>query len=202
MGEDKITVTWDEIQTQQVPPADQLPPGTGETAARAGTLRKRRRLFLVLTVLGVLVVGAGAAGLWFMLWQERPDHAASIKKVLDLDWQAQQECFGQRGNWDDLVDPANGARQYAAALRQIGLAECPNDFVDAYVRHIQAWEKLVLELNDKAGIRGIIRSFVSGLIGDISAGTRMDEDVERCRREVLDSWHQVENIARKYGVNL
>ena len=110
MGEDKITVTWDEIQKQHVPPADQLPPGSGDTSARAGTQRKRRGLLVALIVLGVLVAGAGAAALWFMVWQERPSHAASIKKVLALDRQAQQECFGQRGNWDDLVDPANGAR--------------------------------------------------------------------------------------------
>ena len=199
MSEPKITVTWDEIQKQHVPPEAQPAPLTGEVRNRG---RKRRGLLVVLIASILLVLGAGAATLWLLVWQERPDHATAIRKVVSLDRKAQQECFGQRGEWDDLVDPANGARQYAEALRQINLAKCPKEFNDAYIRHIQAREKLVLELNDKAGIKGIIKSFISGLTGDLAAGARMDEDLKGCRRDALDSWHQVENVARKYGVPL
>lgn len=130
-------------------------------------------------------------------------YAAQIQNVIALDRQALKACSGNRGEWDDIVDPSNGIRQYVAAIRTLNLSNCPKGFVDAYVRYIQSCEKLILELDNKAGIRGMFLPMLNGALGgDVSAAVSIDQDVVRCREEVLSSWHEVEHIARTYGVNM
>ena len=71
MGEEKITVTWDEIQKHDRP-AKNFPAGFPPSELPNAARPKRRGLLIVVCILvGLLILGGAGAGTWFWLIRTR-----------------------------------------------------------------------------------------------------------------------------------
>jgi hypothetical protein len=81
-------------------------------------------------------------------------------------------------------------------MRQIDLRDCPDDFRDAYLKHVYAWSELVPLLQKYDGFRGGLRAFLEGLTGQFKG----DVESDRIRKGIKDTFYEVERAALKYGV--
>jgi hypothetical protein len=113
------------------------------------------------------------------------DAAARIKAVLDADAKIEAEAAATVGGEPKAPD-AGQAKTIVAKMKAIDLAGCPEDFRDAYLKHIDAWNRYVL--------------FADGLTekarGDPMLQTKLGEIVA-----AIDStFDAVRDAARRHGV--
>lgn len=102
-------------------------------------------------------------------------------------------------------------------MRAIDLNGCPNDFKSAYLAHVHAWELLAdverevnvyLEENDTAAVivESLIRGFLGDPLGKANEITSTENELQRsykfASRQVLDTYHRVEEVAVAHGANL
>jgi hypothetical protein len=128
---------------------------------------------------------------------ENAAHAEAIKKVIHED-----SLTG--------TDPTPG---HAAAMRRIDLSACPDEFREAYVRHIQAWDtRAQVEAARIALENGTGAAMVGGALATLfdSAATpfadharRLEmnkQDAAAARAAITSTWNEVEAVASRYGV--
>lgn len=127
---------------------------------------------------------------------------AAIENVMKLDSQA---SFG-----------ASSVAPIVDKMRSIDLTACPNDFREAYVRHIHAWE-LALEVEneikqftaDNNSASKMIEAFVRGFFFDLSVVTEgytvqkaIEEKYRTATAQVQLTYREVEQVAVRHGVAL
>ena len=122
-----------------------------------------------------------------------PPYRAALTRVFDLDTAlagARDQAMGDR------KDPGQGAvaiQQYVAAMRAVDMHDLPEDVRGAYNRHLDAWNALGELLARYGGFTGAFRF---GFDGEDFAKAQ----VGRAQQTVEDSWTEVKNKARAYGV--
>jgi hypothetical protein len=130
---------------------------------------------------------------------KQEDHfPAAIREVLAKD-QAASTRF-RREEKDDRLD---AVRRYCQALRRIDLRQCPNDFQEAFLKHIYAWEELVPLLEKFDGLTGDLMSLFevgSSVVTKQSLTTEGDREFARVRQAISATYFEVEKAALRYGV--
>jgi hypothetical protein len=209
MGEDKITVSWDEIQKQEsavTSAAPSVAPGEAQAPAKA---RKRRGLrALVYILVGAIVLGGAGGGIWFWLLRSQlgstdRKSTAAIEDVLKQDAACNQ-------------DSASVA-EVVGRMRAIDTSACPNDFRSAYLGHVHAWdmmadmEREAVELkNQSESAATIVESFIRGFLGNPfgkagepgDAQSQLQKRFKEAAQQIKLTFHHVEEVAVAHGARL
>lgn len=171
MSKDKITVSWNDIEKQEVTgigySQEVLPDCT--SAFTKPNNRKGLRI-AVCMLLGLIVLGGGAgAGIWFVYattdrhktdqWQRDREGSSKdnldsllskqtadeIQNVLILNSKYIQIMEAAAPTGETINEEFNNAakiiRNYTKQAKAIDLSRVPNEFAAAYYRHLSAWEE-------------------------------------------------------------
>lgn len=87
----------------------------------------------------------------------------------------------------------NWAPGYLHEMRSVDLTRCPVDFAEAYQRHLQTWEDVVLYLSQFNGVAGAIYA----LLFDDLTGKAVAFDAK-----LAETWREVERISLRHGVQV
>lgn len=109
-------------------------------------------------------------------------------------------------------EPTSG---HTAAMRQVDLTDCPQDFRVAYMNHIHAWDEKVtvnqakVKLDneeDGAAVAGLLAGLFGSNATPWSDHVRAEQEVQRldavASSDITSTWQQVELIASKYGAQV
>lgn len=101
------------------------------------------------------------------------------------------------------------------AMRRVDLSGCPQDFREAYSKHIHAWEEVAAvqqartKLNDEedaAAVAGVLATIFGSDATPWGDHVQAVQEVNRleavARGDVATTWQEVEDVARKYGVQM
>ncbi len=85
-------------------------------------------------------------------------------------------------------------------MRQIDLSDCPPEFREAYIRHIQAWESFASE----HGIEGFFKALLTGVLIALTSNptplVAYIAEQKGISQDINDTWKEVEAIAARYNV--
>ena len=101
-------------------------------------------------------------------------------------------------------------------MRQIDLADCPNDFSAAYIEHIHAWGEVVTYKEEVELAKGrmnsysvLAESFVRGLTFDATVVSEANDEIEELQKKgvaisarIRRSFETVQDIAIAHGAKL
>ena len=101
-------------------------------------------------------------------------------------------------------------------MRQINLADCPNDFSAAYIEHIHAWGEVVTYEEEVELAKGrmnsysvLAESFVRGLTFDATVVSEANDEIEELQKKgvaisarIRRSFETVQDIAIAHGAKL
>lgn len=153
-----------------------------------------KRNLLTLVAVGVLVV----MGLWFSVIKPTSDRQ-NIQRVLATDKDIHGQIQQKMGLGDHLWDKSESVGKYVSAMRQIDLSGCPDDFRDAFQRHISAWSEFEGVTREYGGWSGFFKGFISGFTqGAIPNNERAD--LAQAQRSIKETWEQVMRVAQNHGV--
>lgn len=125
--------------------------------------------------------------------QDRAKQAAAITSIVKQDRAAHEQIVASIGVWDKIWGNPDKIAQYSTTLRNFDLSGCPQDFQDAFLKHAYAWGTFANVAESVAGIKGIVRGF---------NGADAEPEIQRAQKEITDTWLEVDQIARRYGVNV
>ncbi len=108
-------------------------------------------------------------------------------------------------------DPTAG---HAEAMRRVDLSGCPQDFRDAYLKHVHAWDEKVAvhqakaELDDQAGA-DLTMGVLAGLFGSdatpIGDHVQKEQELDRlddvADNDIEITWRNVQDVALQYGAH-
>jgi hypothetical protein len=210
MSDERIKIDYSEIQSSPVQKTHISPSVSGGT--KNGNQDKRRLMY---TVSGLCTLVVAIIGISSFLWhassrEHRQQIIANIERVIAYD---KSLSDATKTTEEDSLDTV---RSYVMALRQIDFSGCPDDFRQAYLRHIHAWDKTipVLELAkhhkmESESIGAFIEGFLRGLVFDFGmieedkqARNAVMERIQSAQKAVQDTWHRVEEIAVHYGAQV
>ena len=142
----------------------------------------------------VVVMGIFAAiAVWSLV---RPSESSSIQRVLAHDKAWNEEIARHATLGDTWWDQSDVVGKIVSGMRAIDLSGCPEDFRDAYIRHISAWGAYERFAQRNGGWRGFLKGFFTGGAGVIvaySEGSQVQDDIN-------SSWGYVLGVAQKHGV--
>ena len=205
MGEERITVTWDEIQKQDRP-AKNYPSGFPPSEVPNPARPKRRGLLILVCILVGLLILAGAGGgiwLWLINADGRPTAATEIEEVMKHDATCNQG--------------AKSVAEVVSHMRAIDTSTCPNDFRAAYLAHVHAWDMMADVEQEATALKNesesaamMVESFIRGFIGDpfgktteiIDAQGQLQKKCKEAAEQVKLTFHRVEEIAVAHGARL
>ena len=213
MGDEKITVTWDEIQKHDRPaknfPAG-FPPSEVPNPAKPAKPKRRTLLIVVCILIGLLVLGGAGAGTWLWLIKnsagnvdERPTEATEIEQVM------KQDAVCNQG--------AKSVADVVSRMRAIDTSTCPNDFRAAYLAHLHAWDMMAdveqgaIALKNESESAGMmVESLIRGFLGDpfgkasevMDAQGQLQKKYKEAAEQVKMTFHRVEEIAVAHGARL
>ncbi len=109
-------------------------------------------------------------------------------------------------------DPTAG---HTAAMRQVDMSDCPQEFRVAYMNHIHAWDEAAAvgqaktkldNEEDGAAVGGILASLFGADATPWSDHVRAQEEVQRlagvAAGDIKSTWQQIEVLAAKYGAQM
>lgn len=99
---------------------------------------------------------------------------------------------------ETLWSPSSAIKRYVDGLRAIDKSECPEDFQEAYLQHIHAWQRFQIEKANNEGLT----AFLKGYFGDRDSFMQSLHADETAQKEIAETWFQVERIALKHGASL
>lgn len=231
MTDDKIRISWDEVQStpvdaelrRQAAAASTSSPAqpwisTPMPTVPAANLRHASStsakqflpwiiggglLFALVAVVLIAIRLAGDSAQVNESTQQQPSGAARIEVVL------QHDATASAG--------AKSAAEVVTRMRAIDLAGCPNDFKSAYVAHIHAWETMADVEREAAALKAdsesgaaLVESFIRGFLGDpfgkvnevSAAQNQLQRNFQTASQQIRDSFHRVEELAVSHGANL
>lgn len=92
-----------------------------------------------------------------------------------------------------------------SAMRGINLNDCPTDFRQAYILHIQAWDNFgqYAARTPSDPPEGFVSGFLNGLAGEMDGGiTRMQRTSAALSQDIKNTYFHIERIAISYGATL
>ena len=204
MSDDKIKVTWNDIEKK----SNSNTMATLENPASRENVSKRHRnttwtfigIFAGL-ILGVVIISTVA----------KSDYKRPIEAVLNANKNLTKNL--------DTQSVTEKVNIIVERMRSINLSDCPEDFQDAYLRHIEAWSKAIPlieaaeEMNGSENLlKNIIIGFVGGYTGqfhlvadkimsDINTCNDLKAAVQLVDAEIKNTFHEVLRIAQKYKVD-
>jgi hypothetical protein len=105
--------------------------------------------------------------------------------------------------------------EHAAAMRQVALNDCPQDFRVAYMNHIHAWDETAAvnqakvkidNEEDAAALGGALATLFDSDATPWSDHLRAQQEIVRYEKlaatNVATTWQEVETIASKYGARV
>lgn len=109
-------------------------------------------------------------------------------------------------------DPTPG---HVAAMRQVDISDCPQEFRTAYMNHIHAWDEAAAVAQakakldhdeDAAAFAGALASLFNSDATPWSDHLRAEQEAERltavASKDIASTWQEIENLAGKYGARL
>lgn len=220
MNEEKITVTWNEIQKQEHAVPLVLP----QDASGGAPAKKKGHggILIAVCVFGCLV-GLGGIGtaVWFKLIKEPtsvltvPDNngkkldskdkksIAAIEQVLEADATCNQGV--------------TSVAEVVIRMRAVDTSACPNDFRSAYLAHVHAWDMMADVEREAISLKAesesadaMIEAFIRGFLGDPfgkvneigEAKNQLQRSFKEAARQVKVTFHRVEEIAVAHGASL
>ena len=160
----------------------------------AGVPSFMNRNILAIVAVGVLVV----VGLWFSVIKPAGERQ-NIQRVLATDKNIHGQIQQQMGLGDQLWDKSESVGKYVSAMRQIDLSGCPDDFREAFQRHISAWSEFEGVTHEYGGWSGFFKGFISGFTqGAVPNNERADS--AQAQRSIRETWEQVLRVAQNHGV--
>lgn len=116
---------------------------------------------------------------------------------------------------EDSLTGTDPSDSHVNAMSKVDLSDCPPEFREAYSKHIHAWEeraavqKAKAKLDndeDAAAVGGLLASLFDSQATPWSDHMRAVQEVNRLDSEsqtdVQTTWQSVEDVARKYGVQM
>jgi hypothetical protein len=116
---------------------------------------------------------------------------------------------------DDALTGSEPTVGHTAAMRTIDTSNCPQEFRDAYIRHIHAWDQMAkihkaeLELNsqdDAAAAAGLIATIFNSDETPFSDHIRAEEKLKQmdadASNDIRTTFQEVTDIANKYDARV
>lgn len=211
MSEEKITVTWDEIQKHDRP-ASNFPAGFPLNGLPEPARPKRRGVFIVVCILvGLLILGGAGAGAWFWLIKTRSE-AMDIKtrsEAMEIEQVLEQDARCKQG--------ATSIAEVVGRMKAIDTSACPNDFRAAYLAHLHAWEAMA-DLEQEAialkkeheSVGTMLEGFIRGLLGDpfgkareiMDARGDLQKKIKEADKQIKLTFQRVQEIAVAHGARV
>ena len=203
MTDDKLTVTWDELEKHQPLPS----PGTTVAPVSQNLSdhrpTQRRRALLLYCITGLVVVAGGIGITAWVMYANNARSIAAIERVL------KEDTATTKG--------AKTAAEVTARMKDIDLADCPEDFIAAYTNHIDAWEtqarverNIVAHQEEAGSVGTFVESFIRGFLGDIAGKTmevvaeqnRLKKEYQAAAQQVEATFKRVKEITVSHGARL
>ena len=117
----------------------------------------------------------------------------------------------QRALHEESLISALPAHERVTALQQVDISGCPKDFTAAYLQYIGAWKELAAAEDERGRLQDQTWSSVGRSIQELSLdpakknGEAIDQATGRvndANAKITKDWESVEDVARKYGVQL
>lgn len=115
---------------------------------------------------------------------------------------------------DSLAGHAATA-DHIQSMRRVDLSDCPQDFREAYSKHIHAWEEAAQVQQAKADLaKDEDAAAAAGVLATLfgtddtpwsdheAAVQRVDQYQQKASEDIHSTWQEVEDVARKYGVQI
>jgi hypothetical protein len=121
----------------------------------------------------------------------------------------------QKAIHEDALTGNAVSADHVNAMRQVDLTDCPPEFREAYSHHIHAWQEAVqvqlakTELDkdeDAAAVEGILATVFdldATPWGDhVQAENQVQQLQAKANGDIESTWQEVEDVGRKYGVQM
>ena len=237
MASDKIKVTWDEIDSSSpVSNAGQnkgacinisqsdldahtghagqnqsaFPPYNNVTGQIPPKTKSGVKLSFIIIPAVIVFIALLAAASVFVYYTIENRYCKPIEAVLS------QDALTPHAIPDDIDSPTEMLKMLVQNMRAIDLSKCPQDFQDAYQKHIEAIEQalpIVQQTEEQDGwesfFKNLFIGFVSGYTGhyellagsilsDIYADAELGAAAEKVDKDIQSSYLNLLQIAQKY----
>lgn len=148
---------------------------------------------------GTSIVGADGVRISEL---ERVARVSVIEAVLKVD---KEICNQALSSVSPNLTPAEAIGAYVTSAKGLNMAECPPEFREAYRRHLNAWERMAIQLarEPQSLGEGVIQGLINSLNGEFDGGSgRMQKARDARLDAVHETWSEVEAIAVRYGAKL
>jgi hypothetical protein len=118
----------------------------------------------------------------------------------------------ERALHEDALTGHEPSLDHTAAMRQVDLSGCPEDFRAAYTNHIQAWEQAgkvhqaIVDLNNNGDLAAAAKEVFGPSAAAWSSREQAASELGRLQKAASDEIHttflKVEAIAGKYGAQV
>jgi hypothetical protein len=149
---------------------------------------------LALIAMGLMIL----AGLWLMVIKPANERQ-HIQRVLATDKAIHAQIQQQMGIGDRFWDQSESVGKYVAAMRQIDLSGCPDDFREAFQRHTSAWGEFENVARQYGGWSGFFKGFLTGFTQG-AVPNNQSADTAQAQRAIKETWEQVLRVAQNHGV--
>ena len=121
----------------------------------------------------------------------------------------------QKAIHEDALTGHGQTMDHVNAMRQVDLSDCPPEFREAYSHHIHAWQEAAqvqlakTELDNDEGpavVEGVLATVfdldASPWSDHVQAENQVSQLQAKARGDIQSTWQEVEDVARKYGVQM
>lgn len=107
---------------------------------------------------------------------------------------AADDSLGSIRNHDpEKIELGVSIERYTSALNQLDFTNCPNDFQEAYQKHIFAWMKMTRVAHRFPDLRGEMHD----LFDEIEE-SEMQDQFKPLLKEIWDTWAVIEQVYEPY----
>lgn len=219
---EKIVITSDEAFRAPTASsgASNPPPNAGAyyPPAAPAASGQSSALGILVVLLFVLLIALSATAAY--IFSSSGNSRQAISNVLKRDRQLSSQIislnsFSESENPDAFVDAvAASIKTYTQNANRFDVNSVPSDFAAAYRNNLRDWEKFgnVVARHPPFGTfaSNFLEGFFRGLMGDVTGGAFAKQEaidawaqsVDAANAQVSESWREVEDAARKYGVDV
>ena len=145
---------------------------------------------IIIGIVAIILLG------WYFVWRPAAERS-SIRTVLVTDHAISVAASQKAGLSDIAWDQSKMVGGIVSCMRQIDLSGCPDDFREAYLRHIDAWAGYQNVAESYGGWTGFIKGFVTAGAAMIPAY----QEGSAAQQRIASSWNDVLTAAQRHGVS-